>query len=69
MYTLCLALVLEGCRLEFGVLAQDIRLAEAETRALFRELVSLVSEKNVFPIILRTVNFLLQASEIPVECG
>lgn len=39
VHTLCLALVLDGCRVEFGVLSQDLKISETETRALFRELV------------------------------
>lgn len=39
VHALCLALVLEGCRLEFEVLAQDLKLAAAEARAMLRELV------------------------------
>ena len=40
VHGLCLALVLEGCRLEFEVLAQDLKLSVTETRAMLRELVS-----------------------------
>ena len=40
VHALCLALVLEGCRMEFEVLALDLRLSVAETRAMLRELVS-----------------------------
>lgn len=39
VHTLCLALVLEGCRLEFEVLSQDLKLSDAEARAMIRELV------------------------------
>lgn len=39
VHTLCLALVLDGCRLEFEDLAEDLKLSAAETRALVRELV------------------------------
>eukprot|EP00904_Undaria_pinnatifida_P014229 jgi/Undpi1/9937/HiC_scaffold_28.g12391.m1 len=38
VHALCLALVLEGCRMEFEVLALDLRLSVAETRAMLREL-------------------------------
>lgn len=38
VHTLCLALVLEGCRLEFETLSQDLKLSTADTRAMIREL-------------------------------
>eukprot|EP00903_Cladosiphon_okamuranus_P014079 g13086.t1 len=38
VHALCLALVLEGCRLEIGVLAEDFKLSLGETRGMFREL-------------------------------
>lgn len=41
VHTLCLALVLEGCRLEFETLSQDLKLSTADTRAMIRELVRL----------------------------
>lgn len=41
VHALCLALVLDGCRLEFNHLAHDIKRSEGETRALMRELVRL----------------------------
>lgn len=43
VHALCLALVLDGCFLEFEVLAQDMKLSSAEMRALLRELVSVIS--------------------------
>lgn len=39
VHALCLALVLEGCRMEIGVLAEDFRLSTAEARSMLRELV------------------------------
>lgn len=39
VHALCLALVLEGCRMEIGVLAEDFKLAPAEARGMLRELV------------------------------
>ncbi|CAM9902299.1 unnamed protein product [Ectocarpus sp. 12 AP-2014] len=38
VHALCLALVLEGCRMEIGVLAEDFRLSTAEARSMLREL-------------------------------
>lgn len=39
VHALCLALVLEGCRLEIGVLAEDFKLSLGEARGILRELV------------------------------
>lgn len=39
VHALCLALVLEGCRLEIGVLAEDFKLSLPEARGMLRELV------------------------------
>lgn len=39
VHALCLALVLEGCRMEIGVLAEDFKLSLGEARGMFRELV------------------------------
>lgn len=39
VHALCLALVLEGCRMEIGVLAEDFQLSPGEARGIFRELV------------------------------
>ncbi|CAM9829313.1 unnamed protein product [Scytosiphon promiscuus] len=38
VHALCLALVLEGCHLEIGVLAEDFKLTTAEARSMLREL-------------------------------
>eukprot|EP00752_Nemacystus_decipiens_P004309 g3938.t1 len=38
VHALCLALVLEGCRLEIGVLAEDFKLSLGEARGMLREL-------------------------------
>lgn len=43
LHALCLALVLEGCRLEFDVLAADLKMSPQETRQMMRELVSSTS--------------------------
>ena len=40
VHALCLALVLEGCRLEIGVLVEDFKLSLGEARGILRELVS-----------------------------
>lgn len=39
VHALCLALLIDGCRLEFEDLAEDLKLSQAEIRALVRELV------------------------------